>query len=139
MSGHGYLLDTNVLSDLIRRPGGPVASKIAAVGEPAICTSIIVACELRYGAAKKSSAPLTARIEELLESLDVLPLEREADRHYADIRSYLAGKGQPIGPNDLLIAGHTRALGLTLVSANAREFQRVPGLSLENWLEPASR
>jgi tRNA(fMet)-specific endonuclease VapC len=131
-----YLLDTNILSDLIRNPGGRVVQQVALEGEAAICTSIVVACELRYGAAKKGSARLSERIENLLESLEVLPLDKESDRRYAEIRLHLDQRGRPIGPNDLLIAAHALALDLTLVTANFEEFARVPSLRLENWLAP---
>ncbi len=129
-----YLLDTNMLSDLLRNPGGHTSRRLAVVGESAVCTSIIVASELRYGAAKKGSPQLTARIEQLLASLEVLPLDQDADRRYAEIRSHLDRSGTPIGPNDLLIAAHALALDLTLVTDNVVEFGRVPRLALENWL-----
>lgn len=131
-----YLLDTNVLSDFIRNPRGPVSERLAAVGESTVCTSIVVACELRYGAAKKGSPRLAERVDEVLGSLEVLPLDRGADRHYAEIRDHLARAGQPIGPNDLWIAAHALALELTLVTHNAGEFARVPGLAVEDWLGP---
>jgi tRNA(fMet)-specific endonuclease VapC len=134
MAGFRYLLDSNVLSDLLRNPGGRVARRLAVVGEPTVCTSIVVACELRYGAAKKGSPQLTERVESLLESLEVLPLDGESDRHYAEIRSHLNRAATPIGPNDLLIAAHTMALDLTLVTANVEEFSRVPRLRIDNWL-----
>jgi tRNA(fMet)-specific endonuclease VapC len=129
-----HLLDTNILSDLLRNPSGRVARRLAVVGEATVSTSIVVACELRYGAAKKGSPALSARVESLLESLEVLPLDRDADRHYAELRLHLDRQGQPIGPNDLLIAAHALALDLTLVSDNVEEFSRIPRLTLENWL-----
>lgn len=134
MAEFRYLLDTNSLSDLIRNPGGRVARRLAVVGEAVVCTSIVVACELRFGAVKKGSSELFARVDQLLTSLEVLPLDREADHHYAEIRAHLSRTGQPIGSNDLLIASHARALDLTVVTANVDEFSRVPGLSIENWL-----
>ncbi len=70
-----------------------------------------------------------------MSAIDVLPLEEPVDRHYGEIRSELEGSGQPIGFNDLLIAAHARALGLTLVTNNVGEFRRVSGLSVEDWLE----
>lgn len=130
-----YLLDTNILSDLLRNPNGRVARRLAVVGETAVCTSIVVACELRYGAAKKRSDQLSERVEILLEGLEVLPLDKESDRRYAEIRLHLDRMGKPIGPNDLLIAAHTLALDLTLVTDNVQEFSRVPQLPLENWLD----
>lgn len=134
MAGFRYLLDTNILSDLLRNPGGPAARRLAVVGDSAVCTSIVVACELRYGAAKKGSSRLTERVEALLASLEILPLEKDCDRCYAEIRSDLDRRGTPIGPNDLLIAAHALALDLALVTGNVEEFARVPRLVFENWL-----
>jgi tRNA(fMet)-specific endonuclease VapC len=129
-----YLLDTNILSDLVRNPQGRIARKIAKVGEAAVCTSIIVACELRYGAARKGSPQLTAQLEAILAPLEILPLEPDADRHYGAIRALLERNGQIIGPNDLLIAAQALADGLTLATDNVGELKRVPGLKLQNWL-----
>jgi len=134
MSGFVYLLDTNIISDLIRNPAGIVAQQIAEKGESAVCTSIVVACELRFGARKKGSALLAARVEEILSVIEVLALDADADRFYAEIRTELEAKGTPIGPNDLLIAAQALALGLTIVTANSAEFLRIPGLPVENWL-----
>lgn len=130
-----YLLDTNILSDLIREPQGAVANRISAAGEETVCTSIVVAAELRFGAEKSGSRKLAGRIDLILSALDVLPLEPPADRHYGEIRQQLARQGAPIGPNDLLIAAHALAVDLTVVTASAREFSRVPGLKVENWLD----
>ena len=130
----GYLLDTNILSDLIRNPFGPVAQRIEAVGAKAVCTSIIVAAELRYGSAKKGSPRLQARVEDILATIPVLPLEVPADADYGRQRAQLEASGQPICGNDLLIAAHALALGLTLVTHNTREFSRIAGLQVEDWL-----
>ena len=129
-----WLLDTNVLSDLVRRPQGIVAQRIAEVGEDRVATSIVVAAELRYGAAKKGSDRLTRQVEAILSALPVLALEAPVDAAYAAIRAGLERAGAPIGGNDLLIAAHTMALDLTLVTANLGEFSRVPGLRVESWL-----
>lgn len=128
-----YLLDTNILSDLVRNPQGVVADRIRTVGEEAVCTSIVVAAELRFGAAKSASARLQRQVEAVLAALDIQPLDAPVDRHYAEIRAALEQRGEPIGPNDLLIAAHARALQLTVVTANEREFRRVPQLPVENW------
>jgi len=130
-----YLLDTNILSDLIRHPQGRIVSRIAQVGEDAVCTSIIVAAELRFGAEKADSRRLTDRIDTVLSALEILPLEGPADRHYASLRWELTRQGTPIGPNDMLIAAHALSHGLTVVTANAGEFSRVSGLAVENWLQ----
>ena len=132
-AGHRYLLDTNIVSDLVRDPHGAVARRIARVGEGTVCTSIVVACELRYGAAKKGSPRLSAQLESILEVLAVLPLAAGADRHYGEIRAHLERDGRPIGANDLLIAAHARAAGLRLVTRNVEEFSRVPGLTVVTW------
>ncbi len=129
-----YLLDTNILSDLIRHPQGTVAARISATGEGDVCTSIVAAAELRFGAEKSKSPNLADRVNLILSALHVLPLEPPADRHYGEIRQHLARRGTPIGPNDLLIAAHALALDLVVVTANASEFSRVPGLRVENWL-----
>jgi tRNA(fMet)-specific endonuclease VapC len=129
-----YLLDTNIVSDLIRNPQGRVAQHIRVVGEPQVCTSIIVAAELRYGAAKKGSARLTAQLEAVLGALDVLPFEAPADSAYGLLRARLEQAGQPIGGNDLLIAAQVVSLGYAIVTDNEREFARIDGLPCENWL-----
>ncbi len=130
-----FLLDTDILSDLMRRPQGTVAKKIAAAGEDTVCTSIVVASELRFGAAKSGSRKLADRVDLILSALEILPLDVPADRRYGDIRHHLTRKGTPIGPNDLLIAAHALSVDMAVVTANAREFSRVPGLKVENWLE----
>lgn len=111
----GYLLDTNIISDLIRNPDGLATHRIEQVGAKEIFTSIIVASELRYGHAKKGSPKLLTKVE--------------------SIRAELEAAGQPIGMNDLLIAAHAHALGLTPVTDNTRKFSRIRGLNIENWLE----
>ena len=130
-----YLLDTNILSDLVRNPQGVVAAQITKAGERTVCTSIIVAAELRYGAIKSNSAKLAERIDLILSALEILPLETPADHQYASLRHHLTRQGTPIGPNDLLIAAHALASDLTVITANVGEFSRVPGLTVENWLQ----
>jgi tRNA(fMet)-specific endonuclease VapC len=128
------MLDTNIMSDLIRNPQGKAAKRIARVGEDNICTSIIVAAELRYGCAKSGSQRLLKAVEDLLGEIDVLPFEVPADAEYGGIRSELEAAGKPIGGNDLLIAAHAYATGATIVTANSGEFKRIRGLNVENWL-----
>ena len=131
-----YLLDTNAISALARQPQGAVAARIRELGEETVCTSIVVACELRFGLLKRGSPRLSERVEAILDVLPVLPLEPPGDVDYAAIRHALETAGAPIGPNDLLIAAHARSLGLTVVTANIREFSRVPGLNVELWDTP---
>jgi tRNA(fMet)-specific endonuclease VapC len=123
-----YLLDTNIVSNLVRNPHGRVADRIKAIGEANICTSIIVAAELRYGTAKKTSARLTAQVEAVLGAIDTLPLDSPADEVYGSIRTQLELAGTSIGGNDLLIAAQAMALDHTLVTDNDKEFR------VENWL-----
>ena len=129
-----YLLDTNILSALIRQPRGPVAATLSRRGYATACTSIVVAAELRFGARKRGSTALTAKVDDLLTALPVLPLKADVDRTYAEVRFQLDQSATPIGPNDLLIAAHALSLGLMVVTDNDREFSRVPGLLVENWL-----
>ena len=129
-----YLLDTNILSDLVRNPQGRVMQRIREVGEAQVCTSIIVAAELRYGAAKKGSARLTTQLEAVLGAFDVLPFEAPADAVYGRLRTRLEQIGQPIGGNDLLIAAQAVALRYALITDNEREFARIDELPRENWL-----
>ena len=129
-----YLLDTNILSDLVRNPQGRIMERIARIGDDKICTSIVVSAELRYGAAKKRSPRLTTQLEAVLSTLDILAFEAPADAVYAEVRAKLEGVGRPIGANDLLIAAHGLANGCVVVTDNESEFCRVEGLTVENWL-----
>lgn len=129
-----YLLDTNIISDLVRNPQGRIAEQIARVGEGAICTSIIVVAELRFGAAKRGSERLTLQLERIIAALDVQAFDAPADAAYAELRTQLEVAGLPIGGNDILIAAHALATSLIVVTDNEREFARVPGLQVENWL-----
>jgi tRNA(fMet)-specific endonuclease VapC len=129
-----YLLDTNIVSHLIRQPQGVVAQRIADVGESNVLTSVVVACELRYGAAKRGSRRLTRQVEAVLGALTIRPLESDIDRTYASIRVALEKKGTPIGAHDMLIAAHARILGAVFVTDNLAEFKRVPALKVENWI-----
>jgi len=128
-----YLLDTNALSDLVRNPHGQVAQQYSLHLEDA-ATSIIVAAELRFGAEKRGSARLLGQLEAILADIPVLPFDAPADRAYARTRQALERSGASISANDLLIAAHALALDCILVTDNEREFSRVPGLRVENWL-----
>ena len=136
MANYRYLLDTNIVSELIKNPQGVVAERMLSSGlEIHCCTSIIVACELRYGAAKKQSSKLSFNVEQVLNSLPILPLEESVDQVYASVRVNLESRGVPIGQHDLLIAAHALSLGLTVVTANERKFTRVENLTVENWFD----
>ena len=129
------MLDTNIVSDLARNPAGAVVGHIADVGQDMICVSIITAAELSYGCERKGSAKLTTQVEAILGGMQILALDAPAHARYGRIRAELEAAGTPIGPNDLLIAAHALAVDAVLVTANTREFLRVPGLQVENWLD----
>jgi tRNA(fMet)-specific endonuclease VapC len=130
----GFLLDTNMVSALMREPNGPLTQRVARAGEANVFTSVIVAAELRYGAQKKRSPRLVAALDGLFNELEVKALEPEAALHYGRLRAHLALAGTPIVANDMFVAAHALALDATLVTDNEREFARVGGLRLENWL-----
>jgi tRNA(fMet)-specific endonuclease VapC len=128
-----YLLDTNIMSELMRHPAGRIADRIAQ-NEEHVCTSIIVVAELKYGVVKSGSRRFAGQLAAILGGIEVIPFETPAEVAYAELRTQLERAGRPIGGNDLLIAAHALALDLTLVTANEREFSRVPDLRIENWL-----
>lgn len=129
-----YLLDTNCVSDLVSHPIGSTAQRVVLVGEASVATSIVVACELRFGAARKGSPRLTRQLDLVLSGLPVLPFEEPADAVYRDLRAWLESRGMVIGALDLLNAAHALSLGLILVTHNTREFARIPSLKVEDWL-----
>jgi tRNA(fMet)-specific endonuclease VapC len=134
-----YLLDTNILSDMMRNPRGSanrqLAAHIAKSPTPLrVCTSIVVDCEVSYGLRRKGSAKLENAYADLLQIVEVMPLDAQVTPQYAQLRAHLEKAGTPIGANDTLIAAHALALGATLVTADT-EFARVPELKVENWLQ----
>jgi tRNA(fMet)-specific endonuclease VapC len=118
-----FLLDTNILSHLVRDPRGRISDRIKEVKEQNICTSVVVAAELRCGAAKKASPRLTNQLDSILHAIDVLAFERPADTVYGELRAKLERAGQSICANDLLVAAHAVALGHTVVTDNERNFR----------------
>ena len=131
MTGFRNLLDTNVVSDIARHPNGLAAQRLIEVGVEYAGISIVVACEIRFGLAKSGAHRIVNRLTQVLAQCKTLSLEPPVDEHYADIRNRLERAGRSIGPNDLLIAAHARALSLTLVTDNMREFSRVPSCGRE--------
>jgi len=133
-----YLLDTNIISHMMRETAGTASRNFAAATAAdlgcAVVTSAIVLCELRFGLQRKPNPRLSIALERILTALEVLPFDVDAVTCYADLRASLQQLGTPIGPNDTLIAAHALALGATLVTDNETEFRRVPGLQVENWL-----
>ncbi len=129
------MLDTNIVSSLIREPFGRVRSRIAQVGAGQICMSVITAAELHYGVAKRGSGELRDRVRTALTLVPVFALPPEAGQHYGNIRAELELQGAPIGGNDYWIAAHALAEDAVLVSNNMREFARVADLRVEDWLQ----
>jgi tRNA(fMet)-specific endonuclease VapC len=130
-----YLLDTNIVSEMMNNPQGRIMASISDVGEDKVFTSILVVSEIRYGIEKKGSQRLVIRLSQNLEELTVERFEAPADEHYAFIRNETRKKGTNVGQMDMLIAAHAMALGAILVTGNARELSYVPGLKIENWLK----
>lgn len=128
------LLDTNIISDLVRNPQGLAAARLKTVGDAGVVTSVIVAGELRYGCQKRGSPRLTERVEAVLGEIDVVGIDPAAASIYGAIRSKLEAEGRSIGQNDLWIAAQTIAIGAILVTDNEAEFRRVNDLAVENWL-----
>ena len=130
-----YLLDTNILIYIIKQKPPSVAKRFAQLKPEDIATSSIVISELMYGAAKSQySTKSKQAIVQVVSMLTVLPYDDRVADDYADIHAMLERQGSIIGAMDLLIAAHARSLSLTLVTNNLKEFERVPDLSVENWI-----
>lgn len=129
-----FCLDTNIWSYLLRQPGAPLVRHLVACQSAELCLTEVIRAELLHGALRSSRAELLKdRIEKLLEPYTRLPFGSSAAEHYAEIRTHLERAGTPISPNDLIIAATVRAAGATLITANLREFSRVPLLRCEDW------
>ena len=130
-----YMLDTNIIVYAKNRRPESVLARLRQCRPEDVCISAVTMAELGYGVCK-SSRPEQNRLALMmfLSGIKVLPFDSEAAREYGDIRENLSRKGTIIGGNDLLIAAHARAEGLILVTNNAREFERVAGLRVENWV-----
>ena len=133
-----YLLDSNVCIDYLTGRYPSVVARLQALSPSDVCLSTIVVAELRYGA-DKSEHPRRNhnRLDVLTSEIPCREFDVSAAAVYGKVRAGLERRGRPIGPNDLLIAAHTLALGLTLVSDNVREFKQVRGLKVESWRDTA--
>jgi tRNA(fMet)-specific endonuclease VapC len=130
-----FLLATDTFSVAVRDASPALRERLSTVTVGELALSVISLGELEYGLARnRPAAPIAARVAALRSALAVLPLAESAVHHYGLLRDALRRKGTPIGPNDCWIAAHALAQGLTLVTGNAREFSRVPGLRVENWM-----
>ncbi|WPP00697.1 tRNA(fMet)-specific endonuclease VapC [Pseudomonas sp. HR96] len=134
-----YMLDTNICIYTIKNKPAVVRDRFVGAQEQ-LCISSITLMELIYGAEKSASPAANLNvIEGFVARLEVLDYDPGAAAHTGQLRAELAKAGNMIGPYDLMIAAHARSLGLIMVSNNQREFARVPGLRLENWVPPAQR
>ncbi len=135
------MLDTNIISDMMRNPHGLAmqrsAKKLGQDPTAQSCTSLVVNCELLFGLAQRPSPRLSAAYDRVMATLETLPLGVELARVYAELRCHMESHGLMMGPNDLLIAAHALTVNATLVSADVA-FARVPGLQFENWLADTS-
>jgi tRNA(fMet)-specific endonuclease VapC len=129
-----YLLDTNVLSAVVRNAASPAGERIRCAVPGSVATSVIVTAELRFGCRKVNSEKIERRVETVLASLPVVAWESPADLTYAELRATLERRGRTIGQMDMLIAAHALALGAVLVTDNVREFSMVEDLAVENWV-----
>lgn len=130
-----YLLDTNIISSVVKFPEGPAALKLRQVVDEEVGTSIIVCAELRFGCRKTGARRLEREYEIFFDSIRVEDWCGPLDFTYADIRAAVERAGTSVGAMDLLIATHAMALDAILVTGNEREFSYVPGLKVENWLK----
>jgi len=130
-----YLLDTDVFSLMVKGRDAPINTRLQTLTKGEAMVSVITAGEFFYGVAH---APVSAlrdqRAQRLLDFFGLLPLDAEVAARYGTVRAELRRAGTPIGPNDLWLAAQALARGLTIVTRNTREFQRVKGLKVENWL-----
>lgn len=129
-----FMLDTNMVIYIIKHKPASVLERFQQYDPSEFCISAITLAEMQYGISKSSKPEKNQlALAMFLSNIAVLPFEDNAAVEYGDIRAGLEKKGTPIGPNDMLIAAHAKALGLTVVTNNTKEFARVPGLKLENW------
>lgn len=133
-----YLLDTNICIYIAKHNPPAVRARFERLSADVLAMSVVTFGELRYGAEKSQARhKALAVLDQLQSAIQVMPLSLAAGQHHGDIRAALERAGQPIGNNDLWIAAHARAEGWVLVTSNAREFGRVEGLAVENWVESA--
>lgn len=135
-----FMLDTDTCSYIMKRSHPPLLKRLRSVPVEAVCMSVVTRAELLYGVeVSPRRAQDAAALTAFLPFVEVLPLDEDVALHYAEIRADLKRRGALIGANDLFIAAHARALGLTLVTNNTTEFLRVGGLDVENWTVPSRR
>ncbi len=129
-----YLLDTNICSAFIREDE-QVINKLSSIDDHLLLINWVIAGELRFGAMKKGSDKLTTRVSQILDTFDIIMPNATIIESYARVRHQLSSEGRIIGSNDLWIASHAIADDLIVVTHNVKEFSRVDGLKIENWLD----
>jgi tRNA(fMet)-specific endonuclease VapC len=130
-----YMLDTDTCSYIMRRSNEGLLRRLEKVPVSDVCISVITKAELLFGVeVSPKRRQDEAAVAAFLSYVEVLDFPDQASSHYAKIRADLKARGATIGANDLLIAAHARSLSLTLITNNIREFRRVRGLSIDNWL-----
>lgn len=131
-----YLLDTNICSYVLKNRPLLVKQKFDEVGAERLCISSVVLAELYYGAARHpKSVIIRKEIDDFVSRLLVIAWDEQAANHYGAIRAALEKAGTPVGAMDMLIAAHARSMGATLVTNNQREFERIDGLAVQNWVD----
>ncbi len=131
-----YLLDTNICSYILKNRPASVKQKFDEVGAEHLCISSVVLAELYYGAARHpKSVIIRKEIDDFVSRLVVVAWDEHAANHYGAIRAALEKAGTPVGAMDMLISAHARSMGATLVTNNLREFERINGLLVQNWVE----
>lgn len=132
-----YMLDTDISSYIMKRSHEAVLNRLSQTSTGDVCISVITKSELLFGALISPRMQHDkAALDAYLRHVEVLDFQHDAASDYASIRADLKRRGAMIGANDLLIASHARSLGIVLVTNNLREFSRVDGLKVENWVEP---
>lgn len=130
-----YMLDTNICIYIIKNNPISVRKKFETLHPFQLVLSMVTLAELRYGAEKSQAREKAiANIHQLTSVIEIAELSEEVAEHYADIRAELERLGKPIGNNDLWLAAHARTMNWVLVTNNTKEFERVSGLQIENWV-----
>ena len=130
------MLDTNILIYAIRHPSDSLKARLRAHMGGELCVSAVTYMELVDGVRRSRDARRNdLALRQILAGIYILPFDADAAEHAGDIMAYLSLKGTRIGEKDTMIAGHARSLGLKLITNNTREFERVPGLGIEDWLD----
>lgn len=126
-------LDTNICSDVLRRHPPEMVERFRRLDRGELWLSAIVAAELRFGAEKLGSSRFRGAVEAWLAGFELLSWPLEATHHYARLRAQLEARGTPVGNLDLMIAAHALAEDSVVITNNAREFHRIPGIAVEEW------